>query len=266
MSNIDIVKEYYNSNVETEWQRLEENPYEFIINTHFMDKYIKPGDKVLDVGGGPGRYSLYFAKKGCDVTLVDLSDENIKFAIAKANEQNLKINAHAANACDLENIVHDQFNHVMLMGPLYHLLEDADRRNVVDSCLRLLKQDGIFYASFISAYAGIIYLLREEPEMIEVPKHILDFTCFEKDLPFSGDAFTKARFERIWDVVPFMDEFCLEKLHLIGSESILSPFRNQVLSQSKQVFNKLTDLAIKVCEREDLLSYSEHLLYIGRKK
>lgn len=265
MSDIEVVKEYYNDNVEGEWERLEENPYEFIINTHFMDRYIKSGDKVLDIGGGPGKYSLYFASKGCNVTLIDLSEENIKFAKAKAKEQNLNIKAIAGNACDIENILSEQYDHVLLMGPLYHLLEETDRRKAVSGSLKLLKPDGVFYASFISAYAGIIYMLREEPGMIEDPELIDDFICFEEDRSFSGNAFTKARFERIWDVVPFMHEFNLEKLHLLGSESILSPFKKQVLSQTQSTFDKCVDLAIKVCEREDLLSYAEHLLYIGRK-
>lgn len=265
LSNIGAIKEFYDNSVEHEWERLERNPYEFRINTYFMDRYIKPGDKVLDVGGGPGRYSLYFANKGCDVTLVDLSKENVKFAKEKAKELNLKIKAIDGNACDIDNLVNEQYDHVLLMGPLYHLIEESDRRKAVSNCLKLLKPNGVFYASFISACAGIIYLLREDPSMIENSKLIEDYTYFEEDHAFSGNAFTEARFERIWDIVPFMNEYNLKKLHLLGSESILSPFKNQVLSQPQIIIDKCIDLAIKVCEREDLLSYSEHLLYIGKK-
>ena len=42
-----------------------------------MDKYIRPGDRILDIGGGPGRYAIRFAQRGCAVTLVDLSPGNI---------------------------------------------------------------------------------------------------------------------------------------------------------------------------------------------
>lgn len=68
-ANIKIVQEHYDSDVQKEWDRLERHPFEFKITTHMMDKYIKPGDRILDIGGGPGRYSIYYANKGCDVTL-----------------------------------------------------------------------------------------------------------------------------------------------------------------------------------------------------
>lgn len=230
-----------------------------------MDKYIKPGDKILDVGGGPGQYSLYYAQKGCDVTLVDLSGENVKFSLEKAKELNVNIKAIEGNACDVENLIDGEYDHVLLMGPLYHLINEDDRKKAVNGCLNLLKPNGNFYAAFITSYAGMIYLLREEPSMIEDSTFSNEFTYFTEDKPFSGMAFTEARFERIWDVVPFMNEFNLKKLHLIGSEGIIAPFKNQIMSQTQSIIDKYVELSIKVCEREDLLSYSEHLLYIGRK-
>lgn len=68
---VRIIQEHYDSDVQYEWDRLERHPFEFAITTKMMDRYIKPGDRILDIGGGPGRYSLYYAQKGCDVTLVD---------------------------------------------------------------------------------------------------------------------------------------------------------------------------------------------------
>lgn len=79
MNTKRIVQQYYDESVEKEWARIENRP-EFLLTTRFMNRYIKPGDSVLDIGGGPGRYSLYLAEKGCDVTLFDLSSGNIEFA------------------------------------------------------------------------------------------------------------------------------------------------------------------------------------------
>ena len=69
MSATDIVKAYYNANVSGEWNRIAGRP-EFLLTCRFLNRYIKSGDKVLDIGGGPGRYSLYLAGRGCDVTLL----------------------------------------------------------------------------------------------------------------------------------------------------------------------------------------------------
>ena len=59
MENNDVVRKNYDADPEREWERLAQHPFEYEINMRFLRRYIKPGDRVLDVGGGPGRYSLW---------------------------------------------------------------------------------------------------------------------------------------------------------------------------------------------------------------
>ena len=75
---------------------MERHPVEFAINKHYIDMYIQPGMRELDVGGGPGRYSLHLAERGCDVTLVDLSAGNVEFARNEAQRQGLRLRANRA--------------------------------------------------------------------------------------------------------------------------------------------------------------------------
>ncbi len=58
---ISEVKKYYDENTQLEWKRMERHPFEFIFTTYMIDQYVKPGDRILDIGGGPGRYSIYYA-------------------------------------------------------------------------------------------------------------------------------------------------------------------------------------------------------------
>jgi S-adenosylmethionine-dependent methyltransferase len=227
---------------------------------------IKPGDKVLDIGGGPGRYSLYLAAKGCDVTLFDLSSVNVEFAKEKAAEQGVSLKTIVGDAREVDSIIREQYDHILLMGPMYHLLEEADRVKALNASLKWLKQNGIIFVSLISSYGGIIYAMKYEPQLILDKDAELNYKMFEDDLPFSGDSFTKSYFHRHKDVLPFMAQFPLEKLHFFGQESILAPCEENIKTQPQEVIDKWLDLAEKVCEREDLLSYSEHLMYIGRKK
>lgn len=92
-----IIRDFYNAETLNEWNRIAGRP-EFIITCRFLDRYIKPGDSVLDIGGGPGRYSLYLAEKGCDVTLFDLAQENLIFATKRAAEQDLRIKTVCGDA------------------------------------------------------------------------------------------------------------------------------------------------------------------------
>ena len=36
---------------------------EFITTTNYIEKYLKPGDRILEIGAGTGAYSLYYANK-----------------------------------------------------------------------------------------------------------------------------------------------------------------------------------------------------------
>jgi len=266
MDDIEIVKNYYDNNVRMEWERLDKYYVEFEITKRYFNRYITQGDKVLDVGGGPGRYSLYLLEKGCDVTLIDLSPNNVKFAKDRAAEQHLNLNAISGDARNITNIVNDKFDHILLMGPLYHLCDDTDRVNIINSCLSLLKPNGIIYISFVSSNARIIYTLRDKPEKISDDKVIQDWQYFIDGTDFCGDSFTKAYLINPKNVLPFMEQFNLEKLHLFSCESILAPSMDLLKQQPKQIVGKWIDFSERICESEDLLSFAEHLMYIGRKK
>jgi hypothetical protein len=68
------------------------------------------------------------------------------------------------------------------------------------------------------------------------------------------------------DILPFMAQFPLKLLHFFGQESILAPCEANILSQPKEVYDKWLYLAEKLCEREEFLSWSEHLMYVGLLK
>ena len=62
-NTVEAVRGYYDENARLEWERLEKHPFEFRLTTGMMERYIRPGNSVLDIGGGPGRYSIHFAKR-----------------------------------------------------------------------------------------------------------------------------------------------------------------------------------------------------------
>jgi len=256
-----IIRDYYDADVQVEWNRIADRP-EFLLTCRMLDRYIKPGDKVLDIGGGPGRYSLYLAKKGCDVTLLDLSPENVKFAADRAAEQGLILHTVAGDAREADRLIDGQFDHVLLMGPMYHLFEEADRVKAVNAAISLLKSDGTLFVSFINLYSRMVYGMKIDPDFVcsDFGKDYIDALIHDND--FKGDMFFFAK----QDEIPlFMSRFPLEKLHFFGQEGITSPCEGNILSQPKEIVDLWLDLCEKIWEREDLLSWSEHLMYVGRK-
>ena len=267
--NTKIVQAHYDTNVLGEWNRIAGRP-EFLLTCRMLDRYIKPGDKVLDIGGGPGRYSFYLAEKGCDITLFDLSPENVKFVGEKSVELNLPVKTICGDAREAGKLVSatEQFDHVLLMGPLYHLLEETDRITAVNAALNLLKPNGIIFISFISTFGGLIFGMKDCPDFVawEIEKEFIEQVVSQKSLRGDkGNTFTRTYMIEKNEVLPFMAQFMLEKLHLFGQEGILSPCENNIMSQPKEIVDLWLDLCEKLWEREDLLSWAEHLMYVGKK-
>ena len=163
----DTIRSHYDTSPQKEWDRLKKRfPYEKYITTHMMDRYIRPGDTILDIGGGPGHYSIHYARQGHDVTLLDLSGENVRFARKKARQYGVKITALQGNALDLSRFADNTFDIVFLMGPLYHLMNEESRIRAVREAKRVLRPDGYLFSSFILMFGGVIYGLRELQETI----------------------------------------------------------------------------------------------------
>lgn len=78
-NDVEIVRENYNKNAQSEWERLEGFHFEFEITKHYLKKYLQ-GKTVLDIVDGSGKYSIRLAGQGYDVALVDLSENNIVLA------------------------------------------------------------------------------------------------------------------------------------------------------------------------------------------
>ena len=267
--DIETVRSFYDQGAEKEWLRLADHPFEFALTTWMMDKYIRPGDTILDIGGGPGRYSIHYAKKGCAVTLADLSEGNVDFARNKAAEENVPLTAYARNCLELDGLNLGQFDHVFLMGPLYHLLEEEDRVQAVETALRHLKPGGKLYVSFIMVIGGVLYDLQNAGQLpidraMPEADPFFDAVADGRDFP-NRIGFTTNYMYHQRNILPFMERFGLKNLHLFGQEGILAPNYKDLLARSPEEIGLWVELAKKYLEVPELLAFSEHAMYIGQK-
>ncbi|GGE03150.1 class I SAM-dependent methyltransferase [Paenibacillus nasutitermitis] len=264
--NVEIVKRFYDETVQYEWNRLDRHKVEYELSKRYIKRYVKPKEIVLDLGGGPGKYSLYLSELGCDVTLADLSPKNVDFAINKARELGLHLNAICADSRDLSAFDDEYFDHVLCMGPMYHLKDENDRINTINECMKKLKPNGTLFVSFVSSFSFVWDYLIRNPGLILTEDRKTELNIIRDDVNFAGHGFTENFYIRPNDVLPFFERFELEKLHLINCESFLYLREPELLMHSPEVITAWLDLAEQVCEREDLMSLAEHFMYIGRKK
>jgi SAM-dependent methyltransferase len=264
------VKAHYDQNAAKEWNRLREHPFEFLFTTYEMDRFIQDGDSILDLGGGPGRYAIHYAKKGHPVTLVDLSEGNIRLAKKKARQYRVHLKAYAQDCLKLEALNLGTFDHVFLMGPLYHLLAEKDRIEAVAAALRHLKKGGHLYVSFVLSFAGVIYDLKNggclakdlDPDNA-IGEAFAEAVASQKD--YAGMAFTDVFFIDKNSLEPFMAKFPLKKEILFGQEGILAPNEKDLLKRPRKERGLWIEFSKKFLGVDYLLPYSEHALWIGKK-
>jgi len=151
---------------------------------------------------------------------------------------------------------------------MYHLLEENARIKAVNAALNLLKPDGMLYVSFINLFSGMIYMMKFAPEMLSstIPDDVRYMENVVSKKSFAGNGFTKVFMIEQNEILSFMAQFPIKKLHIFGQESITSPCEDTIMSKPKEIIDTWLNYCENIWEREDLLSWSEHLMYVGRKR
>jgi ubiquinone/menaquinone biosynthesis C-methylase UbiE len=139
-----------------------------------LERYLPPPPAVIaDVGGGPGRYAVWLAERGYQVHLVDPVPLHVEQARSSARERLGKTLASAdvgdARALRLPDASADA---VLLLGPLYHLPERAERVQALAEARRVCRAGGVIIAAAISRFASTLDGLRggylENPAFADV--------------------------------------------------------------------------------------------------
>jgi len=171
----DVVKRYYDGCVDFEWSRLTD-PYrrfEFESTLRLIEEHFPSKGRIADVGGGPGRYAAELLRRGYRVSLVDLSENAIALAREKLAEAGLEAEALAcADAGELSCLEAAAFDAGLLLGPMYHIVDPADRAKALSEFRRILKPGAPGIVGFINPWGILRSGLEEFPDCFADRDHI----------------------------------------------------------------------------------------------
>lgn len=258
--SFSIVKNYYDNYEEDQrFTKDKAHSVEYLTTKKYIEEKLKPGDRILEVGAGTGAYSIHYASKGYSVDAVELSLNNLKVLRSKITSD-MNIKAIQGNALDLSMYQDDTFDITLVLGPLYHLFTEEDKKRAIEEAIRVTKKDGYVYIAYITSDSIIISYCLKKHHLLETDR-LCDENYKMKDNPeeiFS--AFKIDEFNRL------MDNYDVEYLKSVATDGLSSILRDYVNDLSDEEFKVWVDYHYKTCETRDLQGYSNHMLYIGKKR
>jgi len=147
--------EYFDDYGEREWQRFENGTTpgpSVTTHTRILEGYIRPGDRVLDAGAGPGRFTLELLRLGAHVTALDISPGQLELLRARVPD----VEAVVGDITDLSRFADDSFDATVCYGgPLSYVTDRAER--AVGELARVTKPGGHVLVSVMGLCGAAVH-------------------------------------------------------------------------------------------------------------
>jgi len=262
---MSYLEDYYSNYDEDARLERKHGQVEFLTSMRYIEKYLraKPSAYVAEIGAGTGRYSRAIADMGFRVEAVELIQHNIEvFKTLITPKQNIHVTQ--GNALDLTMFKNDMFDITLMLGPMYHLYNDADKHKAVSETLRVTKPGGIVFVAYCISDASVLY--DAFANNLQWTSHCIDkgqidpITFDTKNLP--EDIFEIVRKD---DIDRLMGSFPVERLHYVATDMISRFLRESLANMSDNAFELYLKFHFVVCERPDMVGLTHHSLDIFKK-
>lgn len=266
-----IVKDYYTRTVRREWNRLVKDAYhrlEFETTLHYLEKYLPEHGLVLDLGGGPGRYTIELAKRGYDVILLDYTPANLDFArrrIRRLPERKRVKDVVEGSITDLSCFPDASFDAVICTGgPLSHVIDRGERSRAITEMVRVAKPGAPIFVSVIGKLAMLMIEMYLFPEEL-VMDHFTPIRD-EGDY-FGGRGFTACHFFLPEEFRAAFDKQPVTELEMVGLEGISSHQRKALnrVAKDPERWKTWLEIHYATCTHPSIVGISEHMLLVCRK-
>ena len=224
---------------------------------------------VYDVGGGPGSYACWLARRGYEVHLVDAVPLHVEQAAAASQAQpdHPIAELRVGNARHLDR-ADNSVDVVLMLGPLYHLTEQSERIAALQESRRILRKGGIIFAVAISRYASTLHGMIQgnmDPEFIKIAEH--DLRDGQHRNPNEHPAyFTTAYLHRPEELESEIEAVGFDVEGLFGIQGpgwLLQNLEEQWADQNYR--ERLLTIARSLESEPSVIGVSAHVMAIARK-
>lgn len=222
-----------------------------------IEKLINTNSKVLDIGAGTGVYTIDLASKVKEVIAFEPSSSNFKILEIKAKEFS-NIKAYNKSSYDLEDLEDNYFDLVLIFGPMYHLSNEKDRKDVLKEVKRVCKNNGHILISYINHDMVLI------SESINYNLNIFSGPSYDSkkqrlvDRPFVFFKVNEAR--------KMIENEDIEIKEIIASDGFAEVLSKYLEKMTEESFKNYLDWHLSHCKDPETLGATNHLLFVCKNK
>lgn len=222
-----------------------------------IDKLINADSMVLDIGSGTGVYTIHLAPKVKEVTAFEPSSSNFKTLEQKTKEFS-NIKSYNKSSFDLKDLQANYFDLVLIFGPMYHLSDQKDRKDVLKEAKRVCRDDGYILISFINHDMVLI------SESINYSLNIFSGPSYDSkkqrliDRPFVFFKLNEAR--------QMIEDEDIEIKKIIASDGFAEVLASKLEQMSEESFKNYLDWHLSHCKNPETLGATNHLLFVCKNK
>ena len=261
METTKLLTEFY-SNYDEEGRLLSRHgQVEFLTTMRYIEKYLRPGMRILEVGAGTGRYSHSLARMGYRVDAVELVQHNIDI-FNRNTQPSENVTVCQGDARDLSVYEGDTFDMTLVLGPMYHLFTKEDQHKAIAEALRVTKKGGILAFAYCGNEATLVQfcfgrgMIREERY-----QKLVDPVTFKA----ASEPSELVQLYRRDEIEELMQEFSVQRLHYVGTDMATNYMRDVIDAMDDEMFDLYLRYHFAICERSDCVGTSHHILDVVRK-
>ena len=234
---------------------------EYVTTMRYIEKYLRPGMRVIEIGAGTGRYSHALARAGYTVDAVELTEHNIGIF----NENTLP-GEHVAitqgSATDLSAFSTGTYDITLLLGPMYHLFTEDDKLAALAEAIRVTKNGGVIFAAYCMSDASILqYGFRKGNIHALMERGMVDPVTFKA----YSSPYEVFELHRKQDIDELRGHFDVEQLHFVAADGYANHMRDTISEMDEKTYELYMKYHLATCENQELIGYSNHTIDIFRK-
>ncbi|MFC6332981.1 class I SAM-dependent methyltransferase [Paenibacillus septentrionalis] len=257
--------EFYNQVDEEQRFARNSRAIEWFTTIKILEEQISPPQSILELGAGRGAYALHYAALGHAVTALDLTPSNVEVIRQRARERSLVLDAVEGDATDLSPFADASFQHVLMLGPYYHVTDEKARARLLQEAIRVLQPGGLLAIAYINKFSVVPMLVKKLPAYMRQAtlKHVMDRGYLKGDDPdnFWIDSYytTPEEIERTITALK------LTIVDHVATDGLSHTIDQEVDALDEQQYELYRSYHLATCRERSMLGISTHGLLLARK-